>query len=200
MNNGTLEREADEIEHGILFPAAKMFLVLMGLVLFMVPMLDASMTYARAWQALGAWCIILAAFWKFKEKRVVTARGELDSFLIDAAKRLAHVGSITRLVEEYRARGADELSLARLRGAPRLLRERADDKLSLGLMVSGAGFFLLLNAILMLIWKGEAHVSLANYAVLGAGVGAAHIAQGIRLKWYARQFTLSRSRSSGSDP
>lgn len=143
MSNLYYDREAEEIERQIVFVVSKVFLIVVGLLFIIVPSLDPNVTHLRVWQVFGLLCVTSTVVWICTEKRVMTPREELESLLIEAAKRYARAGSIARLVEEYKARGADDLTLSRLRGAPRLLRERAEDKLSLGLIFSGLGTLVL---------------------------------------------------------
>jgi hypothetical protein len=169
----------------------KATLIVFGLFFVAAPFLFRNVP--SPWQFWLAALILLglAVYWICKDKPVPTPEEELESLLIEASQKISAAGSLTRLVDQYRAKGADDLTFSRIRGAPRLLRERARNNIANGIVFSGVGLILGLGSMLMSMWKGIASESLLKYGFFGAGLGLGHIALGLRLKWSARRFRSS---------
>lgn len=121
--------------------------------------------------------VLVIVLWIWTDKRILTQDEELEQTLIDAAKRHRRLGSMSAVLDEYRAEGASELTISRARNAGPLLRQRAIDSLRTGLLVSGIGTIPMCGCAMVLIWKtGHLDQYLLEYGLIGAFAGACHIA------------------------
>ena len=138
--------------------------------------------------------------WIWTDKRILTQDEELEQTLIDAAKRHRRLGSMSAVLDEYRAEGASDLTISRARNAGPQLRQRARASLGTGLLSSGLGTTLLCGAVVVLIRKtdklGHFDQHILQFAFIGASAGLYHIMRGLRLHWHARQFTSTRLAKS----
>jgi len=188
MSHFDYER-AGRIEYRIFMCFGKAILIFLGLGFAAMPFL-LRRNISSPWESWLVALILLglAVYWIYKDKPVPTPEEALEAMLIEASRKISTAGSLPRLVDEYRAKGADDLTLSRIRAAPRLLRELGRSNIANGVAFSGVGLIIGLGALLMSMWKGIASESLLKYGFIGAGLGLGHIAQGLRLKWCARRF------------
>jgi hypothetical protein len=175
-----------EREHQMGFQA-----LLVGLGLFLIIATFAFKDPLKNWgfAAFGLAFLGLAALWIYTDKRVLTQEEEMEQLLIQASQRYQRAGSMAALLGEYRAEGASNFTLSRIRNARHLLRQRAQAVLRTGITISGVGLLFVCGSIIFLLWNGrEPEIHLLKYGLLGAAAGLGHIGHGLLLRRHARRF------------
>ena len=172
-------------------------IITFGLLLIAVGLFDSDMWPLAI---IGGLLVLAIVLWIWTDKRILTQDEELEQTLIDTAKRHRRLGSMSAVLDEYRAEGASELTISRARNAGPQLRQRARASLGTGLLSSGLGTTLLCGCVAVLIRQtdsfGHFDQHTLQFAFIGASAGLYHIMRGLRLHWYARQFTSTRLAKS----
>ena len=127
----------------------------------------------------GTGCLMIAALWIWWDykRRSLTPEAQGERLLFDVAKRYQQVHSLEAVVEEYRASGATNETLALIRSAPVILRKRAEAKIHVGIPLLVTGLVLTGGAYLLARTAGLSHYAVAIGAI-GGGVGS--ILDGLR--------------------
>jgi hypothetical protein len=178
--------------------------ILLGLV-FIALGLSRKESHPENWffVILGGLLVAAIILWIVTDKRVLTQEEELEQTLIDGAKRHRRLGSSSAVLDDYRAEGASELTISRVRNGRHLLSQRASASLRTGLLFSGGGLIVLCASMTVLLWKeGDPEQHLLEYGLIGACAGVYHLARGLRLWWHVRQFpfTPDTEISGGRSP
>jgi hypothetical protein len=120
----------------------------------------------------GIACLLIAAVWIWwdRKRRRLTPDQEIEQLLFDVAKRYRQTRSLDTVVEEYRAKGATDHTLMIIRSAPRMLKQRADAKIQLGVSLLGTGLLFTAATYWLAHTVGFSHYEVAIGAI-GGGVG-----------------------------
>jgi hypothetical protein len=120
-------------------------------------------------------------YWDYKRRRL-TPDQQVEHLLFEVARRYRRIRSLDTVVNEYRAQGASEETLAIIRSAPQILKTRAEAKIGVGIRIFVAGIIITGGVS----WLSKAHYEIAIGA-LGGGIGL--IIDGFRQRRAFRKFT-----------
>ena len=129
----------------------------------------------------GSGCLVGAAImvWLDRKRRGETPDEQTEQLLVDVLKRYRRTGSLSQIVEEYRAKGVDDYTLSLVRTAPEKLRARAHAKVQAGYLLFA--FCVLCTGITYCLARtfGFSHYVVA---IGGIGVGSGLWLDGLRLR------------------
>src|SRR5579883_514697 len=129
----------------------------------------------------GIGCVVGAALmvWLDRKRRGESQDDQIEQLLVDVLKRYRKTGSLSEIVEEYRAKGVDDYTLSLIRTALEKLRARADRKVEVGFRTFAFG--VLCTGITYCLARG---FGLSHYwvAIGAVGVGSGLWLDGLRLR------------------
>ena len=105
-------------------------------------------------------------------------------------KRYRKTGSVTEIVEDYRAKGVDDYTLSLVRTAPEKLRARADAKVQVGYFLFAFGVLVTGVTYCLARTFGLSHYGVAFGAI---AVGSGLWLDGLRLRLASRRGKQSKA-------
>lgn len=161
-------------ENHKLLPLALLWFIGLSLIAlsFVKGSTDSSSAFPSTFVVWGLCCILIAVVWMYwdHKRRRLTPDEEVEVLLLEVARHYRRTRSLDAIADAYREAGASEYTLQLIRSAPRLLKTRAEAKISLGMQLLGVGILFTMITFLLSQAMVFAHYELAIGAI-GGGIG-----------------------------